>query len=267
MIKKVLKQDKQALFMPLLNRVNSGRNYEAKSLRDNISSTKDSIKYYTKEIANYKKIIKEKEAKLSTIKVQDWTIEDLFKSIDSIAKHKDVEWAFITKDFYLVVQTKPLLQYDAIEEKQLDEIVGRYAFRINLQTYAVEVQPLDFLSQGYRHPHVMTAPYSICWGNVSGLLNNTIKSGELYNAVDTLIVFFSTFPQVEGGGHRARYWLVWLYYRQLSFTKNPWMKLKPIHTIGKVVEPKEKKFKINRVAIGKEQGHEYDLNGLNFRNY
>lgn len=252
---------------PLLKKVNQERNRELIELKNKRDSYNRYILDYTRSTKTYKKSLKEVENQIEKTKSNTWELKDLIKSINQIRKNKSVDWAILTKDLELIVQTKMLYQYEPFEGITTKEPVGRYAFYIQFGSYNslyFYVSPLDFSAQGYRHPNVMGGN-SPCWGAISIDLQRMARSGEFYNLIDTLVVFFSTFP--HEGGHKPEYWLIWLNERKLDFKQNPWIEKEAIYTIGKRTIPKPVKLVIekkDRVPFNKG---ELSLTGLRFRNY
>lgn len=263
----------KVIINPLLEKINQGRNEEITNLTRNKTDLKRYIADYKRSIENYEKQLKTVEEKLSKVKDNSWDIKQLIKSINQIKKHKDVDWAFLTKDLELVIQTKMLHQFNPFEEKVTEEKVGRYAFKIKFDAYEsinIQVFALDFTAQEHRHPNIManfnrTAALTTCWGGYDAQLKVAARQGEFYNLVDGLIVFFSSFP--HEGGHKPLYWLVWLNERTVEFKQNPWIDLEAIYTIGRKTNPKPVKVKIEKKEVITFKGEEINIKGAMFRSY
>lgn len=264
MIKKLMKNNDLVL-KELLAFVNGERNSDIKRSQYQLVESARQLDFYAKEIKRHKKLVEESEQILTTLKDKSWKTEDLIKSVDQLKKHKDIEWAVVTSDLFLIFQTKPLFQYHGIDQKQLDEPIGRYAIKIDLRYMTKTIHPIDFEAQGHRHPNLMLSPGNACWGGLETPINQMIKSGEYFNAVDTILAFLSTFP--HNGGHKPQYWLIWLNERKINFQKIPWIIPTPIHEVGKLSSPIKMKFKIKRVPIAEINDEEIVLDGLNFRSF
>lgn len=251
----------------LLDAVNTNRNAGYSNLEYSIKEAKRSIKYHKDQQVVYATRLKESQENLKKIEINNLKTEDLLKSLEQLKKHKKIQWAFVTNDRRLIVQTKPLTQFDPFLGKDTKEPVGRYAFNINLTHISFSIAAIDFVSQQYRHPNIMYHPGDACWGGFDSDIRKMFKNGDFYAAVDAMILFFSTFPQE--GGHRPLYWYVWLAHREHRFYQNPWMEKSKssIYKIGKIVEPKERRYKItlqDTVVIDKT---EYTLKDKSFRSY
>lgn len=257
----------------LLTKVNQNRNSEVNRLTISLKSEEAYIKNELTSIETRKKRIAEYKTKIKNTKDDLWTLDDLKSSLDILKNHKFVDWAVLTPQLELIVQTKMLEQFDALDGKSYNTKVGRYAFKINVNDIIsssynsdpIHVHALDFVSQSYRHPNIMTHPTHTCWGGYDSTVKNMVRQGEFFNAIDGLINFFSSFP--HEGGHRPQYWLVWLNERKVAFQKNPWFDKTELYTIGTKTEPKEMKLRIVKKLTAKIGKEEYSLEGLNFRNF
>lgn len=259
-------QDK-IIIQPLLKQINERRNSDLVQLNRDVSNYD---RWLIDSQRNVKRYEEQREAaikRLKEAKDNSWNTESLVASINQLSRHKYVDFAYLTQDMKLIVQTKPLFRYDGIEEKQMIDIVGRYAFCIqfpngnDIHRVTCLVHPLDFISQNFRHPNIMSdIDKNPCWGSNFNPIEKMLLSGEFYSAIDNIIVFFATFP--HPAGHSPLYWLIWLNERQLAFEPNPWIKEKAIYSIGRVREAKPKKFPIIRhetMLVGKQNVTMKDL--------
>lgn len=265
---KILKKDRDITLQKLLVTVNNNRNSEAENLKNVIASYKRDIENYQESVERYTIALKAKEQQLKAIKVGYWDIDQLVESFKQLEKHKKVAWAFITPNLELIVQTELLHQFDPFAKKQKKdpEPVGRYAFKIQLGSYTnMTIASLDFVSQGFRHPNLMSHPGDACWGGLNSSILEMFKTGEFYNAIDAMIMFFSTMPQQ--GGHDPIYWYVWLNERVASFQQNPWIEKGKLFSIGKPLKAEALTFKIKKRKTALVHGVKKELAGLNFRSF
>lgn len=260
---------------PLVDEFNRSRMSAYSKLQEIIKSSADNEKYYEGQVQYYKDEVvkqinkrKEAEAQIKHTKDDRLTLADIVTMLTQVERHKMVNWAFLTQNLQLIIETKPLKQYDALLDKQLTEDVGRYAFRVGLGRYpSLEIFPLDFEAQGHRHPNMMSSPSSGCWGGFDSEVREMFRNGDFFAAIDAMVMFFSTFPQ--SGGHQPLYWYIWLNERNNYFKPNPYFyKFKEaIWTVGKPVEAKERKVKIKRVDVVKIGEEKIAIRGLQFRGY
>ena len=243
---------------PLLNAVNRGQNTNYDHLMIQKKEAENAIAYYRRYVKKSQDDLDSIKEKIKTIAIHDFGMTRLIESLKMIKKNENIDWAFISDKMELIVQTKMLYQYDALKRKQYKEPVGRYAFKMpltrNIDTDTLEVHPLDFTAEGKRHPNQTGYP-RCCWGGSQYEVNNFIKSGNFYSAIEELIVFFSTFP--HAGGHKPQWWLFWLNNREVDFQQNPWIDHKPVFTIGKITIPKKLAIKIKRKETMIINGYEY----------
>lgn len=255
--------------LPLLEALDANKNTRYADLQYTIKDNKRNIAYYEKSIEDYRKRLAEAEGAIKKLKFKKTEPEDLISSLEQIKKHKKIDWAFLTEDLNLIVQTKPLTQFDPYLEKDTKAPVGRYAFKIGLSQYerSLSIAALDFVSQRHRHPNMMSHPGGACWGGYDSTIRKMFDAGNFFGGIDAMMLFFSTFPQQ--GGHKPLYWHVWLAHREVSFLQNPWYDQihKSIYTVGKPMPAKEKKYRFKREKIAIDRGTEYVLAELNFRNY
>lgn len=257
------------VIQPLLSVVNRQRNDKLIKLKDNIAAYKRYAADYEKSAVEYVNRWKDAEKQLKTTADESWSERDLVKSINRLKKHKYVDWAFLTKDLELVVQTKMLKQYDGLLEKDTDEQIGRYAFLIQLPSQytglSVRVHPLDFSTSisdygtRYRHP-VIYSLYSPCFGDYR--ITTHFPSGDFYQGVDDLIHFFSAMPDTSPGRYYPVYWYLWLNNRKLDFQPNPWAGKSRAYSIGRVTKAKPLDIPITRRDEVEIEGKQVTLKGV-----
>lgn len=217
--------------------INASRGSAMATLESQKKEFERQIAYHKQEILGKKEALQNVKKQIAETKDDNWTAKDFKKALDEILKNKFVDWFGITDDNLLIVQTKMLIAYDAVREKQTKNKSGRYVFAISLvNTHNVEVHPIDFECQGYRHPNLMG--YGMCWGDALSPIIKMLKSGEFYGAIDSLVYFFSCYPQ-DGGSHQPKYWEIWLDQKKIDFQENPWLKKKYIYTSKKLVPTKK----------------------------
>lgn len=259
------KSEDYSFLDPILKIVNSTKNSERKSLESSISGYKRDIDYYLKTVEDYKQKLEDNKKQLLTLKDESWEMQDLITALKLLEKHQKIKWAFIDKDLNLIVLSQMIYAYNAPKDEQTKEPVGRYLFKIDLRYHNIYAHALDLSSQDYRHPNIMSGGY-VCWGGLDYTVLKMFKAGEFYNAIDTLLFFFSAFPH-DGGSHRPLYWLIWLNKRKVAFEKNEWIDRQRIYTIGRFTKPKKIPIEIKTQNFVTIDGKKIDITNLDFRNY
>ncbi len=203
-------------YQMILTNINASRNKEKKDLQYRKDSLNNSITSLTRDLNKYKKDVKSVEDLIKKKVDNDLTVEELKKSLDNLSRHKKVAWAFLTPDGNLIVETAPL---NAISPKTNKEnkskVFGRFAFRI--APGIVEARNLDFQASGYGHPNLGS---SICQGAEQQKIISMSRSGDFFELVDFLILFFSLSPHDAGTTfiNHTRWWAE----KRSTPQPNPW---------------------------------------------
>lgn len=198
-------QRKEMKFFNLLNTLNLKRNENVIKIERDIRTYKESMMSMQRDIERYEKKLTELEDILKKTKVDNVTLEGMLDSFRQLGKNKKVFNAYVRDDSKMVVETEMLY---AISKKTNKEDrrkkVGRLAFELSTQGIDYcKFTNLDYCyhSVEYRGSHYYlpnVKDQGICYGDNGTLMSDLVKSGNFYELVDFLILFFSLFPHDSG---------------------------------------------------------------------
>lgn len=211
----------QLQFSLLLTRLNSSRNQSITSLRQREEQTLRYISDTQKNLSKYERDLKSYRDQLEGSKGDFLTADDVKENLAQLSKHKYVDWAALTRNGELVVQTKMLYHTAKSSGKvDLSKPIGRFALWISPMTTGIMAHNMDYSRGGYGHMNLSND--SICLGGNSGEVHTMIQTGRFYDLVDFMVLFFSLFPHDAGDGGYAGGHTAWMAERQNNVTSNPW---------------------------------------------
>lgn len=179
-----------------------------------INDTNIYISNHFKDIDLLKERQNRYKEELKNFKKKDIKLDDIFKNINYLKKIKKVHNAYLLMNLSLIVEINTLYKINNTEsnpnaKEDKNTPIGRFIFELSTTSglsYS-KFYNIDYsYSNCYDHPNL--DHNKVCAGNNFTELNNYIKTGAFYEAVDKLIFFFSLFPHDSGTPYvNYRNWL------------------------------------------------------------
>lgn len=171
-----------------------------------LSSLKGEIEGLKRDKSRYEVSIKDIEARLkktgdrlSSLEETQLDIKGLDKLVSQIKKHAGVEDAYITPKGRLFVITKTLYAHDEEDKENKNFPIGRFVLKMSLTASEIWGINLDYALVNHPghettlfHPNISGS--QLCWGDNAKEVRSCAQAGQLYELVDFLIIFFSTYP-------------------------------------------------------------------------
>lgn len=229
---------KKQILKLIVEKASNQRRIEASRLVDNITGFKNTLKSLSEQTKKYEQDLKNGEERQQDLaKTTEITEEFLINQIKSTKKHSLVDTAYITKTGHIIVKTKSLkaiintkdvrfLEY--IKGINLD--IGKFVFHISYHGDTWRFFSADNIDWGccdchgydnsdhthrdyYPHPNIKDSK-AVCFGSNENDAYAMWRMGQIYQLVDFMITFFSTFPHDNGSPYIGyEQWLKYRFYK------------------------------------------------------
>lgn len=189
----IIKSRNQWVFVISLDTDGTLHKLKINELDFNIS-TKD-INLKDKEIF-IEMIVDNLKKKFPQAKKELKDVEMFNSTIESIRKQKNIEDIAVFEDGGIICITKMLYPTSEITGKtNMKKPIGKFMIKVNDGT--IKVINLTYNAGNYYHPNVSSSG-SVCWGENQEEINKMYNKFNLYELIDFIVLFLSTFPQKEG---------------------------------------------------------------------
>lgn len=238
-IKGLLEQERIRKIDHTVKFLNDFKQLEKQKLENSVASYANDCAYHETELKNRQKLWKESKEKLSTLKVETFTKDNLKLQIAKIKKHKKIINAYMDDSGRITVLTDMLVGINPLDNKKTRFKIGRFyiTFIIGERTI-IKAYNLDYAYLGtlkgswidpfnirYYHPNIKQGV--ICWGDHQNEVNQLLINAHLFLFIDFLIRFLSLYP--HDGGNPYIQFNTW----KLKRKKIPPQADNIIYTIGK----------------------------------
>lgn len=230
---------KPSVFDEVVKRINTNMGSELGTLIRHKTEYVHTIENYQREIKKYEEAIETTAEKIQDIQKNSLGIQDIKNRMDELKNIRGLEWAGLTKDGILILETKPLKAISSKTNKVTKNEIGKFAFHINLYQGNMYGQNMKY-SDSYGHGHPNLSGTNICFGNNSTEVKDLIFRAKFPELADFLIFFFSLF------GHGQPYVAhsTWLKTKRAYNSPNQWRTLPFVYKVtGEAPESREYKKK------------------------
>lgn len=204
-LEKTKQQENRAIVQTLANQYKRMFNTSLNQDKEALSHKHNDYSNYIETLARLEQEIEDLHKKVASTKEIEFSPEKMLEIVSEMEKHDKVKKAFITKKGNIIVLTKMLYATNLAGDKEdTKKPVGQFVFKfscvngrctmgaVNLTYAMIHDSGGSLMSRAYFHPNIRTN--EICWGNNRVEMSKMLNQGDLYQAMDFSIVFFSTFP-------------------------------------------------------------------------
>lgn len=215
------KNQTNKVILSAIDMLNKQINYSIRDVKSALDSRRGDVESYKNAMLTQAKEVERLEELLSKKEVKNLTLKDIEAELAAIKRNQKVADAYISTQGHLIVITKMLYALDTTGKENKKIEIGRFVFNTPLTGKNVRAFGLDYVAED-EHSHPNLRGSSICWGENATELKSISDSGQLYELVDLLIIFFSLYP--HDGGSPYIDFDSWLEERERATMKTGWLR-------------------------------------------
>jgi hypothetical protein len=185
----------------LVKEITKASNTVKEQFKKDLTEANKTLEEYLLRIRKGKIIICDLKEKIKKAKVHTFNLGDLEEEFKMVKKLKTIEDIYVSAQGNIIVLTKdlPAIGVEKLEFSK-DTKLGRFVFVLNYLNNRILINNRDWvLNEKFGHPHLDGT--ETCWGHHGQAISKMFKQGKIFQLVDFILTFYSTYPQDNGSPH------------------------------------------------------------------